>query len=1319
MLHPLPGGEGRGEGESQRRGSSTSRSEFARILSANGDTGLLSGPALTPTLSPKERGNFSGREQIRTGVDTQRAICGSYPSFNRRPKLEAAPLSPSAPNVPPSPRGRGQGEGGSRRGESVPIRSDLSRTLLGHPNNGLLFALLLLLLSPLPLCAASPETVLQTNLPGRMITKENQVEYLPAQRPPMAAPTNQWLDYDDALRTLVLGRATVRLTDLTEIALRDRSRLDILRQPDRTNSPALQLTDGELYISSRGGDQPVPVVTPHVHGTPKGTEFLVRVDAARTEFVMFHGTVDLRTTPDSPPVPVQAGEVGIAIPGQPIHVAPIVEAKNIVQWWLYYPAVLNPDELSFAPADLAALAPSRLAYRSGHLSRALQLYPGFPTPAPPTSDGQRLYFAALLLSVGAVDRAEQLIVATADKNAPPALALRLMIYAVTNGVGGGPFSGPILNATGPASSSGLLALSYAHQSTNNLHDALAAAEASTIAAPAFGFAWARVAELEFSLGQTRRAHAAVERALTLSPSNAQAHCVQGFLLAARHRVHEALESFNRAIELDSSLGNAWLGRGLCQRRLGLGTLPSIANRKSKIANDSWLSDLQTAAILEPRRSLIRAYAGKAFSDAGNARLAMKELDYAAQLDPNDPTPPLYRALELYQQNRPNEAVRELERSVELNDNRAVYRSRLLLDQDHATRGASLAKIYQAAGLEDVALREAARAVSYDYASHSAHQFLAESYNALRDPTRFNLRYETVWFNELLLANILSPVGAGLLSQNISQQEYSRLFEANRLGLLTSTEVRSDGQYREIASHYGLVDRLAYTLDLDYQHNNGTRPNNDLDRIEWYSQLKYQLTDRDSIFLLTKYQDYESGDNFQRYDPATALKRYHFIESQAPLATAAIHREWSPGNHTTILGARLATEQALVSGQSIPRLLTTADPNLFSFLNFSNLTYRSALEIYQLEMNQIFQTERQTWVFGGRYQTGEFRTQDQLSDPRLTNPGFAEPSNALASVRARMRRTSAYAYYTLTPSTSLRLSTGLSHDRIEFPTNFRFPPISGGTSEREELLPKAAFVWDPMSWLTFRGVYSEFLSGVSLEESFRLEPTQLAGFGQAYRTVISEAEAGSTAAPKSRLGGLALDCKPSPGTYAGIEWQSLSSQADQRTGVFLQSGSVSVARSTIRERLNYAEETIGFSVQQLIGFNWTVGFAHHLTRSDLNWSYPGLVANNNPTRTEDAMLHRTSGRINFVHPAGWFGRFEADWFRQSNHGYPNSVHHESRSPEEFCQLNLWAGLRFARRRGEVTVGALNLTDQSFHLNSLTPYADLPRERVFVARLRLDF
>jgi len=1220
--------------------------------------------------------------------------------------------------------------------------------------------------------AAPVQQVIRTNQPGRMVTKENDVQYIAAGQQPVIAPTNQWLNFRDALRTLELGRATVRLTDWKHVFLRDRSRLEIVPRSSSTSDPMLRLTDGELYLSRGGGEVSLPVEVAGTRGTPKGTEFLVSVVNGTATFTMFDGEVELANAATPEPVRVRAGEQGIAEPGQPIRVRPILEGKNIVQWWLYYPAVLDPDELYFAPAEQTQLAASLAAYRSGHLVRALQTYPGYPTPAAPPSDAQRTYLAALLLSVGAVDKASMHLSTLADTNIATAQALRLMIDVVQDTVRTRSTASHISQKITDAvervpTRSEWIALSYANQSTNNLSAALAVARKatallnaggallpspsvppgqsgsftplSTLNSPSSqissnGFAWSRVAELEFSFGHTRAAREAVERSLSLSPSNAQAHCVHGFLLAASHRFDDALAAFDHAIELDPFLANAWLGRGLIKRRLGL--LAPVRTRSSashsshdftdaveRVPTDSWLSDLQTAAIVEPRRSLIRAYAGKAFSDAGRPDLALKELDYAAQLDPNDPTPTLYKALELYQQNRPNEAARELEHRIELNDNRAVYRSRLLLDQDHATRSASLAKIYQDAGLEDVALREAARAVSYDYTSHSAHQFLAESYNALRDPTRFNLRYETVWFNELLLANLLSPVGAGLLSQNISQQEYASLFEHNRLGLTTSTEYRSDGQLREIASHYGLVDRLSYTLDLDYQHNNGTRPNNDLDRIEWYSQFKYQLTDRDSVFLLTKYQDYESGDNFQHYDPNKASTKLRLEEFQTPLVAMAIHREWFPGIHTTLLGARLANEQTLDASQTVRNLITNVDPFAIFPLTFDELSYRSQFEIYQAELNQVFETENHTWVAGGRFQWGNFSTTDLLEQPA---GGLYPPLNAIyppvgtASVDEEFQRVSAYGYYTWTAFPRFRLTAGLAYDRVQYPANFRFSPISPGSSEKEKLSPKVALHWDMSSALTLRGIYSQFLGGVSLEESFRLEPTQLAGFSQAFRSVISETEAGSVAAPEYELGGLALDVKLGSGTFLGIEGHQLRSRVEQDIGLFYQNGFQAAYRTSARENLDYEERSVGISLHQLISDRWSAGASYRYSRSELDWFYPTLPASpENPSRIEGADFHRVHLQLLYNHQCGFFGRVESDWFIQDNSGYPNMVHPDLRSSESAFQANLFVGYRFWRRRGEVTLGCLNFTGQDYRLNSLTPFAELPHERVFLARARFNF
>jgi hypothetical protein len=244
--------------------------------------------------------------------------------------------------------------------------------------------------------------------------------------------------------------------------------------------------------------------------------------------------------------------------------------------------------------------------------------------------------------------------------------------------------------------------------------------------------------------------------------------------------------------------------------------------------------------------------------------------------------------------------------------------------------------------------------------------------------------------------------------------------------------------------------------------------------------------------------------------------------------------------------------------------------------------------------------------------------------------------------------------------------------------------------------------------------------VSLDESFRLEPTQLTGFSQAFRSVISEAEAGSVAVPEYELGGVALDLKLKRSTYLGIQAQRLLSRADQQIGSFHQNGLQAAYRTAYPEKLEYEEKSISLNLHQLLSDQWAVGAGYRYTRSKLDWSYPTLPASpENPSRTEAADLHHVQLQLFYSHPRGFFGRLESNWFLQDNEGYPNVVHPRSRPSESLCQLNLSIGYRFWRRRGEIAASCLNLTDQDYRLNSLTPYAELPREHVFVGRLRLNF
>lgn len=1201
----------------------------------------------------------------------------------------------------------------------------------------------------LPVSAAPGfDELLIENQPGVMIQKEREVRYRRAAAAEIPAVVPQPLEYDDILRTLVLSRAAIRLNDRSHLRLRELTQLEIRRQTNNPSLPALSLRAGAVHVTSRGGPQSFPLSTPHARAVPRGTEFVVTVDlgADRTEVTMFDGEAELSDGQSTRTV--RSGQQGIVAPGRGIVIRSLLEAQNLVQWWIYYPAVLDLAELGLEPD--AALEASVAAYRAGDLIGALVQYPGYPDPVSPASAPGRSYLAALFLAVGAMERAERELAEVAPTFLP-ARALRIMIRAVRNAPDIPGSGAPEAWAEAAAeSASEQLARSYAHQRTNQLAAALVAARAATAQSPTFGFAWARVAELEFSFGRTRAARAAIERALTCAPRHAQAQALRGFLLAADNRLREALAAFDAAIALDPALGNAWLGRGLCKRRLGgfgaverpvEGAAPEPPdNRKlpvrtpprrtaaaaggegeSVIRPPAWIEDIETAAALEPRRSLLRSYVGKAFLDLGLHELARKELAYARALDPNDPTPWLYAALLNQEEHRINVAVDELERSMALNDHRAVYRSRFLLDEDRAVRSSSLASVYAAAGLEEVAQREAARAVSYDYANYSAHLFLSESYNVYRDPSRFYLRYETPWFSELLLANLLAPVGGTPLSPHISQQEYSRMFAHDRVGLSSDTLYRSDRQLRQITSQYGTLGSTAWSLDLDYQHNDGIRTNVNLDSIEWYTTIKQQLTARDSVLLLAKYQDYSSGNNFQYYNPNQGSPYYRFDEVQAPILLGGYHREWAPGVHTLLLGGRLHLESEVNDRHvQIPVLIRTWQNTQFIVAPYQDWYYAKDFEAGTVELNQIVQTERHTFNLGARYQAGRFEC-ESLQVPNPPNLPFGILH---AASDEPFERLVAYGYYSLKPVDPLVLQAGLAYDSVTFPTTVRNPPANPGTTKRDQFGPKASVVWAPSVWATLRGAYSRSLGGVTLDQSYRLEPTQLAGIVQTYRELVPLL--GPIPADAQEIAGTALDLRLGSRTYAGVQADWLSSEAERRLGmgaidfVFFDFSPTQVA--TVREDVKYLERSVTANMHHLIGRWWSLGAHYTFTRSELDQGMPEMSVDSTPYvyYKRSADLHRAGGFGQWNHDSGLFAQAGLDWYWQQAQERHTTTRYgwvtEPVVANDFPQVNVLAGWRFPRQHGEFVVGILNLTDTDYRLKPLNFYLEMPHERVFYVQVR---
>jgi hypothetical protein len=239
--------------------------------------------------------------------------------------------------------------------------------------------------------------------------------------------------------------------------------------------------------------------------------------------------------------------------------------------------------------------------------------------------------------------------------------------------------------------------------------------------------------------------------------------------------------------------------------------------------------------------------------------------------------------------------------------------------------------------------------------------------------------------------------------------------------------------------------------------------------------------------------------------------------------------------------------------------------------------------------------------------------------------------------------------------------------------------------------------------------------VSFDESFRLEPVQLAGFSQAFRTVIPESVAGSVSAPEFETYGAGIDLKFPTGTYLGVQAELIQSSVDRVIGAFYHNNVDPDFPVTTQQDIDYEERVLSATVNQLIGAEWSVGAQYRFAWAELEQRLPELApTDSNHRSVERGELHQLGGYLLFNHPTGFFARADMQWYWQHNRGYS-----PDRPGDSFVHVNGFIGYRFPRLHGEISVGVLNITDEDYRLNPLNAYAELPRERVFAARLRLNF
>jgi len=286
------------------------------------------------------------------------------------------------------------------------------------------------------------------------------------------------------------------------------------------------------------------------------------------------------------------------------------------------------------------------------------------------------------------------------------------------------------------------------------------------------------------------------------------------------------------------------------------------------------------------------------------RQAETQFELAKEKDPKDPTPYYYDAIRRQAENKPVEAIQDLYKSIELNDNRAVYRSKYLLDQDRAARETTAARTYETLGLEGLARDLASRSLALDPSNASAHRFLSDALGRLG-------RQEVGQTSELLQAQLLQPPSAvppspqlafsdlrslDALTGNVTApSDLGQLFEQN------GTRLRLSGLLGERNTGGGelsvswLSDKVALGFGRFFYKTDGYRENSDIEHRIYNIFGQFAVSPSLSIQAEYRKRDTSQGDISLQFDPAAFSTSMPGSRSWCSTSTRALPKGWRSGS----------------------------------------------------------------------------------------------------------------------------------------------------------------------------------------------------------------------------------------------------------------------------------------------------------------------------------------------------------------------------------------------------------------------------------------
>jgi tetratricopeptide (TPR) repeat protein len=993
----------------------------------------------------------------------------------------------------------------------------------------------------------------------------------------------------------------------------------------------VELAKGAAHFFSRVRRN-LEVITAFVNAGVEGTEFFVRVEEDKTFISIFEGKVLASNEAGS--LTLASGQSAVAEAGKAPVLRVVVRPRDAVHWALYYPPVIYVSPKK-APVEEDTSDPRFLAHR-----------------------------ASLLLAVGRVDEAAEDIerALRLDPNYSDAFALQSIIAVVQNEKEKALNLAQKAVEKGPNSATARIALSYAQQASFDLEGARGSLEEAVKLEPENALAWARLAELWSSFGKLDEALEAAQKAAALNPDLSRTQTVLGFAYLTQVKTRQSKAAFEKAIELDQADPLPRLGLGLARIR------------ESDLHEGR--RNLEIAASLDPNNSLVRSYLGKAYFEEKRAELDGREYAVAKELDSKDPTPWLYDAIAKQTTNRPVEALHDLQKAIELNDNRAVYRSKLLLDSDLAARSASLARIYSDLGFQQLALIEGWTSVNTDPTNYSAHRFLADSYSSLP-------RHEIARVSELLQSQLLQPINITPIQPRLAESnlflisaggpaalsfnEFNPLFNRDRVAFQASGLGGENSAYAGEGVIAGIYKKASFSLGYSHFETDGWRKNADQDDDIANAFLQLELSPKTSIQAEYRYRDSERGDLQQRF----------FEEDFFPGLTD------KEEIHTFRLGGRHAfSPNSIVLGSftyqdSDGRLTDDAPP----FPGITFVEFKGPLDDISGELQYLFRSRRVNLTIGA----GHFNLDGDVDTTVRTL--FPPPFNVFREILdADIEHTNGYAYSYIYLPKNVMLTVGASFDSLEADRGF----IPGG--DDDQLNPKFGITWNPFPATTIRGTAFRVFKRTLITDQ-TLEPTQVAGFNQFFDDV--------NATDAWRYGG-AIDQKFTRDIFGGAEF----SYRDLEVPILDISGPIPIARESDNE------EYLGRAYLFWTPHKWLALRGEYIFERFEN----ELVAGEEPLEVD---THRVPFGVNFFHPSGLGASLTVTYVNQDGK-FERLVSGLAQSgSDEFFLVDAGITYRLPKRYGFISIGASNLFDENFKFyNTDFDNPSIQPDGVFFARVTLS-